>query len=200
MLGQVTRSPLSFGVAGVLLLAARPLLALEAEAHAAQPGMTEPVLTTFIWNLLIFLVVLAILWRYAWAPLLKALDAREKRIRDSLDAAERALAESRERERAHEDVMANARREATAIVEEGRRDAQVVKDGIVAEARRESEALVQRAHSEIARAKENAVHEIHQRSAALAVFLAEKVIEKSLTPADHERLIQDTIHQYEKAR
>ncbi|MCI0651922.1 MAG: F0F1 ATP synthase subunit B [Planctomycetes bacterium] len=187
------------GVAAFAAVALFPaLLPAAEEAGAAGMPISEPVLTTFAWTILVFLIVLAILWRTAWSPLLKALDEREGKIRASLEAAERALAQSKERELEHERVLMEARRQASAIVEEGKRDAQSVKESIVAESRREAEAITRRATADIERAKDNAIHELHQRTVDLSLKIAEKVIRKSLSAKDHEELVRDTIKEYQQ--
>lgn len=181
------------------LVVCSPVVALAADdVHDKPAGLLDPNLQAFLWSALVFIVVLYILKKKAWGPILQSLDEREEKIKASLQAAERALEESKARERAHEDVMAEARREASAIVEEGKRDAQVVKDGIVADARKESEDLTRRARAEIERAKDIAVDEIHKQAVDLSVLIAEKVIHRTLTPDDHQQLIRETIDNYEK--
>ncbi|MFN0058597.1 MAG: F0F1 ATP synthase subunit B [Planctomycetota bacterium] len=178
-------------------LAFLPTLALAAEG-GDQPDLSQPVLPTMAWTVIVFVIVLLILWKKAWGPLLKALDERERKIRESLTAAERAQAEIRRAQEEHEKVLAEARRQATAVVEEGKRDADAVKERIVAEARQASEELKTRALADINRAKDNAVHEIHQRAVQLSMVLTEKLIKKTLKPEDHKALVDEAIDRYQK--
>ncbi len=185
----------------IALLGTSPLWAAAADdtpGESTALGLTDVLLKTFVWALLTFLVVLFVLHRKAWGPLLKALDEREKRIQDSLKAAERAAEESKRLAEEHEKVMAEARRQASAAVEEGKRDAQVVKDGIVSDARVESSRILERAKAEIERAKDIAVDEVHKRAVDLAIQVSEKLIGKNLDSEDNERLVQQTIERYEK--
>lgn len=172
-----------------------------AAAYAAGGGeqkeLISPDIALFGWTVIIFLIVMGILKAKAWGPLLKALDDRESKIRESLEAADRAREESRKAAAEHERVLAEARKEATAIVEEGKRDAMVVKDGIVSDARKEAEELKTRTLAEIERAKNNAVYEIHDRSVALSYEIAEKLIAKSLNQEDHKALIEETMKRYD---
>ena len=161
-----------------------------------QPRLVEPWLGTFGWSVITFLIVCFVLTKLAWKPLLKALDEREARIRESLEAADLARAETEQLHKEHQALMAEARKEATAIVEEGKRDAVVVKDGILADARRETEGLATRAKAEIERAKELAVHDLHTRAVEISYQVAEKLIQKSLTREDHEGLVDSTIERY----
>ncbi|MEE8142570.1 MAG: F0F1 ATP synthase subunit B [Planctomycetota bacterium] len=182
-------------------LGTSPLWAAAADdtpGESTALGLTDVLLSTFLWALITFMIVLFILHRKAWSPLLKALDEREKRIQDSLKAAERAAEESKRLAVEHERVMAEARRDASATVEEGKRDAQVVKEGIISDAREASKRIMERAKAEIERAKDIAVDEVHKRAVGLAIQISEKLIRKNLDSEDNERLVQETIDRYER--
>ncbi|MGE3166845.1 MAG: F0F1 ATP synthase subunit B [Planctomycetota bacterium] len=168
-------------------------------AHSESKGLVEIAASTVLWTLVVFAIVAVILKAKAWGPLIKALDEREQRIRDSLEAADRARAESLKAAAEHERVLAEARKQATAIVEEGKRDALAVKDSIIAEARKESDELKTRALNEIERAKNNAVYEIHDRAVELSYQIAEKLISKSLSREEHAAMVKKTVEQYQHA-
>jgi len=183
---------------GVLLLfPALPLRAAD-EAHAAEPGLLDPVLSTTAWAVIIFVTVLLLLRKLAWGPLLKALDEREAKIRASLEAADRMRAEQQKFQAEQEALLAAARKEATEIVAEGKRDAEEVKAKIVEDARTQAEATKDRAISEIDRARDLAVVEIHQRAVAISISIAEKLLGHAVTAPDQENLVQQAIAQYEK--
>lgn len=173
-----------------------PVAGVFAADEGGKAGLVDPVLSTFWWAVITFLIVLFLLKKLAWAPLLKALDDRERRIKESLQAADLARAETDRLKEEHEQLMADARKEATAIVEEGKRDATVVKDGIVADAKREAEAMTSRAKAEIERAKDIAVEDIHARAVELSYAITEKLISKSLTADEHKDLVDSTIKNY----
>lgn len=180
----------------VVLLCAFPVLAAD-EAHGeSAPGLINPVLSTFVWGLLIFIAVLALLWKLAWGPLLKALDDRESKIRDSLEAADRMAAQQEEFKAEQELILAAARKEATEIVAEGKRDAEAVKEKIVADAKAQSGDLKDRAIADIERAKDLAVIDIHERAVDLSIGIAEKLIGHAVQVEDQERLVEETIQQY----
>jgi F-type H+-transporting ATPase subunit b len=146
-----------------------------------------------IWTLVIFLAVLFVLGKYAWGPILSALQGRENFIRESLERAkhEREAAEALLSE--YEQRLANSRAEATAIVDEGRRDAEAVRHRIEEEARREGERMIERARREIQIATDTATKELYTLAARLATEMAERVLGRELTAADHERLIAEAI-------
>lgn len=186
------------GLAG--LLATAPLLAAEAEHGGGESNLFAGDLGNAVWTLVIFGLVVFVLGKFAWGPLLKSLQAREEFIRESLEKArlERETAEIRLRE--YEERLASARAEATAIVEEGRRDADAVKRRIEEDAKREADKAIERAKREIQIATDTATKELYTLSARLATDLAAKVIGRELNPRDHERLIAEAIEGLDNAR
>ena len=146
-----------------------------------------------IWTLVIFGLVLFVLGKYAWGPLLDSLQQRERFIRESLEKAQsdRESAEARLRE--YEEKLTAARAEATAIVEEGRRDADVVRRRIEEEARGEADKMVERAKREIQIAQQTAIKELYSASALLVTDLAGRVLGREVKPEDHERLIAESL-------
>jgi F-type H+-transporting ATPase subunit b len=145
------------------------------------------------WTLLIFGTVVFVLGKYAWGPLLDTLQKREDFIRQSLESAkaDRDAAEARLKE--YEERLTEARAEATAIVEEGRRDAEVLRQRIDEEARAEAEKTVARAKREVEIAKETAVKELYELSGRLATEVAGRIVGRELKVEDHQRLISDAV-------
>ena len=178
-----------FMLAGLAM--AVPVLAAEAEHEA--PSLFAGDLGNSFWTLLIFVVVLVVLGKFAWGPILATLQARESFIHDALAKAkaDRDAAEARLRE--YEERLAQARAEASGIVDEGRRDAIVVKQRIEEDAKREAEKMIERAKREIQIATETATKELYQVAARLATDMAGKVIGREIGPQDHERLIAESL-------
>ncbi|MEA2599487.1 MAG: F-type H+-transporting ATPase subunit b [Acidobacteriota bacterium] len=178
-------------LAGVAL--AVPALAQEAEHGAETPSLFSGDLGNSIWTLVIFVIVLVVLGKFAWGPILSTLQTRESFIREALEKAkhDREAAEARLKE--YEAKLAASRAEATAIVEEGRRDADVVKRRIEATAKEEADKMIERAKREIHIATDTATKELYTLSAKLATQLAARVIGRELTPQDHARLISEAI-------
>jgi F-type H+-transporting ATPase subunit b len=180
-----------FALAGLAI--ALPALAQEAEHGAEAPSLFAGDLGNSVWTLVIFLIVLIVLGKFAWGPILKTLQSRETFIREALESAkhDREAAEARLKE--YEQKLASSRAEATAIVEEGRRDAEVVKRRIEAAAKEEADKTIERAKREIQIATDTATKELYTLSAKLATQLAAQVIGRELSPQDHERLISQAI-------
>jgi F-type H+-transporting ATPase subunit b len=174
-------------------MTAGPALAQEAE-HGG--GGSSPFAGDFgnaVWTLVIFGLVVIVLGKYAWGPILKTLQSRETFIREALETAKRDRDQAELRLKEYEDRLAQARTEASAIVDEGRRDGVAVKQRIEDDARTEADKMVERAKREIQIATETATKELYQLSARLATEMAGKVIGRELTPQDHERLIAESL-------
>jgi F-type H+-transporting ATPase subunit b len=175
-----------------LTIAALPALAAEG-AGEAPPSLFAGDLGNSIWTILIFVLVLVILGKFAWGPILSTLQTRESFIHEALAKAkaDRDAAEARLKQ--YEERLAGARAEATAIVDEGRRDAEVVKRKIEAAAKVEADKMIDRARREIQIATVTATRELYDLSARLATDMAARVIGRELSAKDHERLIAEAI-------
>ncbi|HEX6898890.1 MAG TPA: F0F1 ATP synthase subunit B [Thermoanaerobaculia bacterium] len=182
------------------LATALPVIAAEQGGGHAEPSLFAGDLGNAIWTLLIFALVLVILGKYAWGPLLGNLQARESFIRESLEKAKREREEAEARLREYEERLATARAEASAIVEEGRRDADVLKRQIEATGKEEAAKMIERAKREIQIATDTATRELYTLSARLATQMAERAIGRELTSQDHERLISEGIQGINEAR
>ena len=167
----------------------------EGEGHggASGPNLFTGDVGNIFWSLLTFGAVIFVLGKFAWKPLLSALQSREEFIRKSLEQAKKDRDEAEARLRELEARLAKGREEASAIVEEGRRDAEVVRQRIESEARAEAEAATARARREIELARDSAIHEIYKLTADLAARAAGKILKKEIAPSDHEALIAESI-------
>jgi F-type H+-transporting ATPase subunit b len=177
-----------------LVLTAAPALAAEGghgEAAANNPFAGD--LGNALWTVIVFGLVLVVLGKFAWGPILSNLQARESFILESLEKAKKEREEAEARLRAYEEKLAAARAEASAIVDEGRRDADVVKRRIEEHARQEADQMIARARREIQIATDTATKELYTLAARLATDMATRIVRKELTPQDHERLIAESI-------
>ena len=181
------------------ILISLTLLAVPVFAAPAAPGAEGEYnifagdVGNMIWTLVIFLLVVFVLGKFAWGPILNTLQARESFIHEALSTAKRDRDAAEARLKEYEERLAQARSEATAIVDEGRRDAAVVKQRIEDEARVESDKMIERAKREIQIATETATKELYLLSARLATDMAGKVVGRELNPQDHERLIAESL-------
>ncbi len=187
---------------GLIALAGLALAvpALAAEAEHEAPSLFAGDLGNSFWTLLIFVVVLVVLGKFAWGPILTALQTRENFIREALEKAKRDREEAEERLREYEARLAGARAEASAIVDEGRRDAEAVKRRIEEDAKHQADLMIERARREIQIATDTATKSLFTLSGKLATEMAARVLGRELTAQDHERLIAEGIDGLDEAR
>ena len=164
----------------------------------ASPNLFTGDLGNVFWSLLTFVAVLAVLGKFAWGPILAALQKREYFIRESLAQAKQDREEAERKLKEYTIHIEAARTEACAIVDEGRRDAEVLKRKLEEIAKAEAQATIERATREIGIAKETAVKELYGLSGKLATEMASRIIRKELNPREHERLIAEAIDDLEK--
>jgi F-type H+-transporting ATPase subunit b len=141
----------------------------------------------------VFVLLAAILWKFAWGPIMAGLDKREKRIADDIAAAHDANEEAKRLLAQYEQKLADAQVEVRGILDEARRDAQHTQQEILAKARDDARAERDRALREIETATQQALKELAEKSTDLAIELAGKIVRAELKPADHTRLIADAV-------
>lgn len=177
---------------------AAPTAALASEGGgAANPFAGD--IGNALWTMVIFIIVLVVLGKFAWGPILGALQKREEFIRNSLSQAKHDRDDAQRVLKEYSDKINAARIEATAIVEEGRRDADALRHKIEEHAKQEAQAMLDRAKREIGIARDTAVKELYTHSAKLAVEMASRIIRKELNPKEHERMITESLNEIEAA-
>jgi F-type H+-transporting ATPase subunit b len=157
-------------------------------------GFLTPSYGTIFWMLIIFGVVMYILKKFAWKPILKALKDREHSIAEALNSAEKARKEVAKLKASNDQILDEAKKEKDVILKEARN----IKDKIIAEAKLQANAETQKgiefARQQIEAEKESAINDIKKQVAELSVLIAEKVIKKQLeNPKDQEELIQNLL-------
>jgi F-type H+-transporting ATPase subunit b len=149
----------------------------------------------FIWTILTFLVLLGLLAKFAWRPLLQALDERQEAIRKSLDDAAQAR---QELERLHQEsaqIIARARAEADAVIAKSRADADRLREDMKQKARSEAEGIVRNAERQIQLETQRALQQIRHEAVDLSLMIASRIIQRNLSKEDNERLIDEAIRQ-----
>ncbi|MHB1137300.1 MAG: F0F1 ATP synthase subunit B, partial [Coriobacteriia bacterium] len=134
-------------------------------------------------------VLFFVMAKVAFPPVTKMLDERANKIRESLEKAEEIRVEAERLLEEYKVRMAEARTEATQVIEQGRKVAESMKAEILAKAREEAEAEKAKAVAAIKAEKESAMAELRGEVADLSVAVAGKILGSSLTKADHEALI-----------
>ncbi len=164
------------------------------EALAIDPLIVDPDLALF--TLLVFVILLVVLGKFAWKPIIEALERREQGIANHIAEAQRNHDEAKAVLVQYEQKLALAANEVRELLEEARRDAEYTKQSILAEAKAGAETERARALHEIETATDAALKTLAERSAELAIELAGKILQTQLSPADHQRLIQDAMAKF----
>ncbi|HKQ96632.1 MAG TPA: F0F1 ATP synthase subunit B [Candidatus Polarisedimenticolia bacterium] len=150
-----------------------------------------PQVGTIFWTLLTFVILLVLLGKFAWKPILALLDERERSVRESLESARKARAEADEMLQKNQEFLANARRETAALLEQGRKESETLRAELLAQARKESQDLVEQGKRQIQYEQKQAVEELRRQVAGLAIGAAERVIKSNLDDAAHRKLVAD---------
>lgn len=156
----------------------------------ADLGINLPVLIAQIVNFTVLLVVLRLV---AWGPLMNMLDERRERIRESLEAADRAKAQVAESERQVQEQVETGRREAQQLIAQAQEISSRIQADARSQAQADAEALLARARNEIQLERDQAISELRKEFADLTISAAEKVINSSLDRQQHRRLIDEAL-------
>lgn len=168
------------------------------EGHAAKPALLDWDIGTAFWSIIVFGILLVILRKAAWNPILAGLQGRENYIRDTIADAKREREESERVLKDYTEKLTKASQEATAIVEEGRRDGEVVRKRIQAEAKAEADAIVARAKRDIELARDDAVKKLYAETVLLATSVAGKIVRRDLSKGDHAGLLDEALSEMNK--
>ena len=149
----------------------------------------------FIWTILVFLVLLTLLAKFAWKPLLQALEARQNTITKALDDAQKAKVELERLNQESEAIIRRARGEADAIITSSRADAERLKLELRDKAKAEADGIVKNAERQIQLETARALQQIRHEAADLGVAIASKLIQRNITKEDNEKLIDEALRQ-----
>jgi len=166
----------------------------EAHGGASAPNplvQLDPGL--FIWTILTFLILFAALAKFAWKPLLTALESRENTIKSSLEDAEKAKVELERLNAESEEIIATARSEAQSIRMDAKAAAEKIKADVMMKAGEDAKKLRDETEKQIKVERDKAISEIRQEVVGLTMMVAEKVIKKNLSKEDNQSLIEDSL-------
>ncbi len=155
-------------------------------------GINLPSLIAYLLN---FLILLGILYLLAYKPILRLLDQRAERIRESLAAADQARQEATSAREAIEEQINEARREGQRLLDQAREAAERFRTEEMDRARTEAETFIERAHSDIQRERDAAIQEVRANFGDLAITAAERVIRRSLDRQAHQELITQVLEE-----
>lgn len=162
--------------------------------------LVQPDPGLFFWTIAVFLVLLFLLRKFAWGPLLAALEERQAGIRKSLDDADKAKRELAEVQTKASALIGKARMEADAILSEARADGVRIRQELRDLAQKEAEAITRNAQQQIQLERDRAVAELRQEAVDLSVLIASKLVRRNLTREDNAALIEDALQQVDSTR
>jgi F-type H+-transporting ATPase subunit b len=183
----------SWALAGaLLLLAATP-------AHAAESSPLDVNVGLMIWTFLIFGIVLAVLYKFAWPNILGAVERREEHIRDLLAQAEQDRAAAAAAADENRRILEETRGRVQEALAETRSQGEKMRAELLADARREQQELLERARRDIASEREVALDSVRRDAVELAMRAAEKLVSRNLDAEDNRRLVREFLGQMESA-
>lgn len=153
-----------------------------------------------IYQLVMFSLLLFLIKKFAWGPLMGIMKQREEHIANEIEAAEQSRVEAKKLLEEQRNLLKEARTEAQSLIENAKKQGDVQREEIIVAARAESERLKDSAKLEIEQQKEKAVAAIREQVASLSVLIASKVIEKELSAEDQEKLINEYIQEVGEGR
>ncbi len=151
-----------------------------------------------VWTIVSFVVFAAVLGKYAWKPIIKALTEREDKIRSAIEQAERARTEAAELLKKNEENMARAEEQYQKVIRESRTAADKVREEMLAKARQQAQQEMQRATEEIQRNVDAARQQLRTEVADLAVKAAEKILEETIDEQKQKKLVNAFLDQLPK--
>ena len=161
---------------------------------ADETGIFDlPNTSLIFWEIITFLILLFLLWRYVYPPIRDQILRRQSEIDRAIDEAQRTRAEARELLAEYRRQIEEARGESRRILEEGRKQAEAQRERVKREAREEGERIIQRAREEIGRERDAALREVRREVADMVILTSERIISQELDRDGHERLISDAL-------
>jgi len=173
-----------------LLTTAAPLLAQE-EHGGSGGGLFSINPGLIVWTWVIFLILLFVLRKWAWGPILGALETREKRIQEALDRAARDRDEAAQLLKEHRQLLDESREQAQNILAEGRKASERLRNEMLEEARAQKDQIVARAKDEIERERDQALESLRREAVDLSITAASRVLERNLDSQENRRLVED---------
>ena len=166
---------------------------LQQTVEHPTPALLDPKVGLFVFTLLVFLIVAWLLRRFAWGPITDALATREKTIEESIDRAEKALAEAKQISEDNQVARREAEVEAQRVMREAREAADAVRAEEVEKTKEQIKQMQDAARSDIEREKEGALGELRAEVAKLAIDAAEKLLSENLDAEKNRKLVKDFI-------
>ena len=200
---QRTRRLFTAGLAVLLTAPTLVLAADDAHGHGVEAAHAEPSLvpsvpqslTTALTTLVVFVILLAVLRAKAWGPIAAGLEARERKIREDIQTAERARAEGEAALASYKSQIANADAQVREKLAVAQKDAEAIATRLKMDAQAEIEEMKVRASREIEEQKNAALAEVRQHAAQLSTSVASKILKRQINDGDQSDLIRSALEE-----
>ena len=196
----------------IVTLAALMVLALPAWAEEPAPGgeaeadhgekreLLAPETAEIVAAIATFVLLMLILLKFAWKPILKGLQDREATIQKALDDAQKANEDALALLQQYQGQMDGAKAEAAAIADKARKDADLARQRIEDDARTRAEETLERSLKEIEQAKDQALDEILTEVGGIAAEAASRIVRREITAEDNAKIVDDVVQDFAKTR
>ncbi|MFA6457645.1 MAG: F0F1 ATP synthase subunit B [Bacteroidota bacterium] len=151
-----------------------------------------------IWTMITFVLLVIVLGKFAWKPILQALHTREQEIADALKKAEEAKKDAERMMLENKIAIEKASTETARLIAEGRAMAEQLKSDIVAKANESAKKMLDQAKDEIVREKDSAMAQLRSEVADLSISVAEKILDESLDGAKQKKMVDKVLQQLQK--
>jgi len=172
------------------LVAAVPLLA-EEEARAGDGGLFSINPGLIVWTWLIFILLLVVLRKWAWGPILGALEARETRIQEALDSAAREREEAKQLLQQQQRLLDESRDQSQQILADGRKAGERLRAELLEEGRQQREQILAHAKGDIERERDRALEVLRREVVDLTISAAGRVLQKEVDSQKNRRIVED---------
>lgn len=176
------------------------MTAMQQVVEHPTPALLDPKVGLFFFTVVVFVIVAWLLRKYAWGPVMDALQTREDTIEESINRAEKALAEAKQISEDNEKARREAELEAQRVMREAREAADALRNEEINRTRDQIRQMQESAQSEIEREKEAALNELRAEVANLAIDAAEKLLEENLDAEKNRRLVEEFLHDLSESK
>jgi F-type H+-transporting ATPase subunit b len=174
------------------------LLAFAVSSGESSGGLLDVNPGLIIWTVITFGFLLFILMKFAWKPILNSLNEREKSIKDSLEAAEKAKEDAQKMIADNQANMAKAEEEAQKIIAQGREYSEKLKEQMLTESKDQAHKMIEEASAEIERKNQEAFNTLKSQVVSIAVDAAEKIIRENLDKEKQKTIVEKYLQDLNK--
>ena len=182
-----------------VLLSCYALAAAASDASAdSSPWDGTPIQA--IAAIIVFVVLLVVLKKMAWGPILKGLQDREAKIRGDLEAAEHSAAKAKQAQSEYEQQLSDAHEQVRKLIDQGKVEAQRIADQLKQAAQDDIIQMGERAESDIRSAKEQALTDIYTQTATLATDVAGRILKRQINSGDQQQLVDEAVNELNRSQ